>query len=102
MKIQSHVKSMIRLAVKPSVARVKLGFPISLLALMCLFNESALGVAPRDFVPDVTFTGSALNGWHVLGQAGWRADDGEIVGAPTQTNGGWLMLDKGYQDVEIY
>ena len=53
-----------------------------------LLNESLLGAVPRDFVPDVTFTGSALSGWHGLGQAGWRADDGKIIGTPAQTNGG--------------
>jgi hypothetical protein len=91
-----------RLTLRPSLIKIDLGFPISLFAAICLLNESAFGALPKDFVPDVTFTGSALSGWHVLGQAGWRADDGEIIGTPAQTNGGWLVLDKGYQDIEIF
>src|SRR5580704_14840133 len=102
MKIQSFVDSMIQFAMNPGVARFRLGFSISLVALMCLFTESALSAAPKDFIPDATFTGSALTGWHALGQAKWRAEDGEIIGTPTQTNGGWLVLDKGYQDIQIY
>src|SRR5258708_21617570 len=93
---------MIQLAMNPSVVRFRLGFPISLVALMCLFTESALSAVPKDFIPDATFTGSALTGWHTLGQAGWHAEDGEIIGTPTQTNGGWLVLDKGYQAIQIY
>jgi hypothetical protein len=75
---------------------------LSLFAAICLLNGTAFSAVPRDFVPDVTFSGSALSGWHMVGQAGWRADNGEIIGTPAQTNGGWLVLDKGYQDIEIY
>src|SRR5258705_8182099 len=102
MKIQNLLNSMIQLTIRPGMLKINSGFPISLFAAICLLNESLLGAVPRDFVPDVTFTGSALSGWHGLGQAGWRADDGEIIGTPAQTNGGWLVLDKGYQDIEIY
>jgi hypothetical protein len=82
--------------------KINFGFPISLFAAICLFNESAFAAVPKDFIPDVTFAGSALTGWHTLGQADWRADDGEIIGTPAQSNGGWLVLNKGYQDIEIY
>ncbi len=92
---------MIQLTKRPNMVKIDWGFPISLCAAICLLTESVLGAVPKDFVPDVTFTGSALSGWHTLGQTGWRADDGEIIGAPAQTNGGWLVLDKGYQDIEI-
>ena len=53
------------------------------------------------FVPDWTFRGSTLEGWRVLGQADWRAANGEIVAAPKSPDGGWLMLDKSLQDVEV-
>src|SRR6266446_6171074 len=53
------------------------------------------------FVPDWTFKGSTLAGWHVLGAADWKAMDGELVGTPKSTNGGWLVLDKSFQDVEF-
>src|SRR5689334_9384721 len=62
---------------------------------------SAIFAATRDFIPDFTFQGSSLNGWRVLGQANWRAESGEIVGTPRGQDGGWLLLDKSYQDVEL-
>ena len=59
------------------------------------------GQAPRTFAPDWTFKGSALTGMQQLGQATWRAENGEIIGTPTAPDGGWLLLDKGYQDVQF-
>jgi hypothetical protein len=37
----------------------------------------------------------------VLGAADWKAIDGELVGTPKSTDGGWLVLDKSFQDVEF-
>ena len=54
------------------------------------------------FRPDAVFRGSALTGWTPLGQADWRAQNGEIVGTPKQPGGGWLVLNKSYQDVAVY
>ena len=54
------------------------------------------------FRPDVIFRGSSLTGWASLGQADWRAQNGEIVGTPRQPVGGWLVLEKSYQDVAFY
>ncbi len=34
------------------------------------------------FIPDFTFKGSSLTGWHGYGNANWRAENGEIVAAP--------------------
>src|SRR5688500_393049 len=53
------------------------------------------------FIPDWTFKGSTLAGWHVLGDAEWKAVDGELVGTPKSPDGGWLVLDKSFQDVEF-
>jgi hypothetical protein len=53
------------------------------------------------FAPDWTFKGSALTGMQQVGDAKWRAENGEIVGTPTSPEGGWLLLDKGYQDVQV-
>jgi Domain of Unknown Function (DUF1080)/FG-GAP-like repeat len=53
------------------------------------------------FVPDWTFKGSTLNGWRVLGQADWHAVNGELVGTPKSPEGGWLLLDKSFQDVQF-
>src|SRR5258708_5927836 len=65
---------------------------VSSLALICVL-ATAIFAANKNFIPDVTFNGSALTGWHPLGQADWRADHGEIVGTPKGGSGGWLMLD---------
>ena len=74
---------------------------VSSLILICVLATAILA-ANKNFIPDVTFNGSALTGWHQLGQTDWRADHGEIVGTPKQANGGWLVLDRGYQDVEFF
>ena len=60
-----------------------------------------LAVGPS-FVPDVTFQGSSLAGWHTVGQAEWKAENGEIIGRPTAASGGWLVLDRSYQDVAFF
>ena len=55
------------------------------------------------FMPDHTFKGSSLKGWHVLGDAEWQAKDGELIGkAKANSNGGWLVLDNGYQDIGFH
>src|SRR5438046_2557135 len=59
------------------------------------------GVGPT-FTPDSSFKGSSLAGWHVLGQAYWKAQNGELIGAAKQDGGGWLMLDRSFQDVAFY
>ena len=61
----------------------------------------AVAASPVVFVPDATFHGSSLTGWHPLGQAKWRAENGEIVGTPGE-GGGWLLLDKSYQDIGFF
>jgi hypothetical protein len=58
--------------------------------------------ATHDFIPDFAFRGSSLAGWHMLGHASWRAENGEITATPQTPDGGWLMLDKSYQDVKFY
>jgi len=57
------------------------------------------GGASKNFVPDSTFAGSSLSGWRILGEATWRADNGEIVATPK--SGGWLMLERPYEDVAV-
>ena len=63
---------------------------------------SAIFAATTNFVPDFVFRGSALAGWHALGHANWRAENGEITATPQTPDDGWLMLDRSYQDVEMY
>jgi hypothetical protein len=71
------------------------------LAAICVIG-SAIFAATHDFIPDVTFKGSSLAGWHPVGAVEWRAENGEIIARPKQESGGWLVLDKGYQDVQFY
>ncbi|HTP33486.1 MAG TPA: FG-GAP-like repeat-containing protein [Candidatus Acidoferrales bacterium] len=63
---------------------------------------SVIFAATHDFIPDYAFKGSSLAGWHTLGPATWRAENGEIRATPQSPEGGWLVLDKGYQDVKFY
>lgn len=57
----------------------------------------------HSFTPDYTFTGSGLKGSHIVGQAEWRAQDGELIGrAKPGAAGGWLFLDSAYQDVGFH
>jgi hypothetical protein len=69
-------------------------------ASICVIGSAVFAASPN-FLPDVVFKGSSLTGWHKLGQADWRADNGEIISAPKE-GAGWLMLDKGYQDIALY
>ena len=58
---------------------------------------------PANFKPDGMVTGSTLAGWHVLGDADWKAQNGELVGtAKSGGSGGWLVMDKSFQDVQLY
>jgi hypothetical protein len=72
----------------------------TLVAIPVLF--SVLVAATHDFVPDTVFQGSSINGLRAIGSADWRADKGEITGTPKTPEGGWLLLDKSYQDVQFY
>jgi hypothetical protein len=56
----------------------------------------------NDFRPDSTFKGSVLTGWHVVGSAEWKAQNGELTGSATGAGGGWLVLDKSYQDLNFF
>ena len=71
-------------------------------AITAALQAPVFGSGPT-FTPDATFKGSSLAGWHVLGSADWRAQNGEITGAAKQGgDGGWLVLDRSYQDVGFY
>jgi hypothetical protein len=54
------------------------------------------------FIPDYTFKGSSSKGWKSLGTTDWTARDGELTGkAKSGTEGGWLMLDRSFQDITV-
>ena len=61
----------------------------------------AVAVGPT-FIPDATFKGSSTTGWHTVGSAEWRASNGEITGKPSSPSGGWLLMDRGLQDLGVY
>ena len=77
-------------------------FVYGTMTLAALAAVVIFAAVPPDFVPDWTFQGSTLKGWHELGQAEWRAEKGELIGKPKSSAGGWLVLDKPYQDVEFF
>ena len=74
---------------------------LGLVATLAALSTVPLAGTRSTFVPDWTFKGSTLAGWHVLGAADWKAVDGELVGTPKSPDGGWLVLDKSFQDVEF-
>lgn len=57
--------------------------------------------ANKNFVADWTFQGSSLHQFRTLGEAEWHVENGEIVGVPRSSSGGWLILDKPLQDVQF-
>src|SRR3954470_15326506 len=56
----------------------------------------------NDFRPDSTFSASTLAGWHTLGAAQWKAQNGELTGTASGSGGGWLVLDTSYQDLNFF
>ena len=80
--------------------------PRSVVLTVLVTTLTTLGTraaGPPDFVPDGTFTGSALTGWRGVGAADWRAENGEIIGrAKPGTGGGWLVMDKSFEDVQWF
>ena len=57
--------------------------------------------ANKNFIPDWMFKGSSLSSFRTLGEADWRAENGEIVGTPRSAAGGWLILDHPLEDVQF-
>jgi hypothetical protein len=74
---------------------------LGLIAALAALSIVPLAGTRSTFIPDWTFKGSTLAGWQVLGNADWKAVDGELVGIPKSADGGWLVLDKSFQDVEF-
>jgi hypothetical protein len=69
------------------------------IAATCLILPRA--GANKNFVPDWTFQGSSLGAARSIGNAAWRAENGEIIGTPKTPEGGWLIFDKPLQDVQF-
>ena len=65
-------------------------------------NSAEHSPAGPSFIPDGRVQGSSLAGWHTLGQADWRAADGEIIGRGAGGGPGWLVFDRSFQDTGLY
>ena len=74
----------------------------SLIVALTMFAVTPVLASGPSFRPDITETGKNLNNWHTLGQAEWHAENGEIVGTPGASGGGWLVFNKSYQDINFY
>ena len=70
-------------------------------AALAIFS-ALYAAAPNTFAPDWTFKGSALGTLKTVGQADWKAENGELVGTPKAASGGWLVLDKSLQDAAFF
>jgi hypothetical protein len=78
----------------------KRAWPMAAIAAILLVPVFGAGLT---FIPDSTFKGSTLAGWHVLGDARWSAHNGELTGTPREPGaGGWLVMGRGYQDVGFH
>jgi hypothetical protein len=64
--------------------------------------QVAVASGPTHFRANPAFNGSSLAGWHSVGQADWRVEKGEIVGTPRTPGGGWLVLERAYQDTGFF
>jgi Domain of Unknown Function (DUF1080)/FG-GAP-like repeat len=73
---------------------------ISAISAASLYGFMLLA-APRNFIPDYVFEGSSISNLQTLGQASWQAAQGEITSTSRDSSGGWLVLDRAYQDVEF-
>jgi len=75
----------------------------TLILTFCLTSAliSAIVAATHNFIPDFSFQGSSLAGLRTLGPANWQAAGGEITATPNGSSGGWLVLDRSYQDLEV-
>jgi hypothetical protein len=70
-------------------------------ALTCALSIALYADGPN-FVADHVFNDKTLHGWKSLGSAQWKVENGEIVGTPDNSGGGWLILDQSFQDVAFY
>ncbi|MEO8886047.1 MAG: FG-GAP-like repeat-containing protein [Mucilaginibacter sp.] len=51
-------------------------------------------------IPDYTFKGSSLSGWHTLGNADWKANNG-IITVKANGSASYLIADKSFQDIHL-
>lgn len=65
-------------------------------------SDGSVGPANRGRTASAThvplFDGTSLKGWHVLGPSRWQVENGELLGSCDAAEGGWLELDRGFED----
>jgi hypothetical protein len=44
------------------------------------------------------FDGTSLTGWRKQGPAQWQVENGELLGSPGASGGGWLATERGFED----
>lgn len=64
-------------------------------------NDQTVNPFDQTFIPDHTFQGSDLQGWHPIGHSAWKADQGTITVTQSSGQSGLLVLDTPYQDIGI-
>ncbi|HEY0244911.1 MAG TPA: FG-GAP-like repeat-containing protein [Mucilaginibacter sp.] len=55
----------------------------------------------QGFIPDYTFSGSTLKGWHNIGTSNWSAQNG-VITAKAGKSSGYLLTDRPFQDVGVH
>ena len=74
----------------------------SFLAIVIALSFFATALPGQNYQVDTRHAGTSLAGWHVVGDAAWRATGGEYIGTPKTPAGGWLMLDTSLQDAGVF
>jgi len=70
--------------------------------LAIVLGSITVTVTAQHYRTDRKYTPTNLAGWHVLGDAEWRVENGEYVGTPKSPSGGWLVLDQAFQDTGFF
>jgi hypothetical protein len=74
---------------------------LAVIVFGCIAAFETATQANRNFIPDWTFTGSSLADAEPLGDARWTAQNGELSGSPSSSQGGWLLFKTALQDVQM-
>ncbi len=75
---------------------------LSVISICAQSDSAPLSEFGLTFLPDYSFEGSDLTEWRTVGAVNWSAENGEITGVSTDEKGGWLIMEKGYQDVGLH
>ena len=82
---------------------VGLSLPVRRLMLLAVaVSAASVTLGAQHYRTDRRYTPTSLAGWHVLGDAAWRVENGEYVGTPRAPGGGWLVLDQALQDTGFF